>query len=261
MNFFWVYDISNFYLFLIVTGVFLLIGVGGLLVVGPFVKKWLGPAPASNDVVGNFTALIGTFYGITLGLIAVATWQHYSEADSMSSKEASLLSVMYRNAHGFPDPVKSEIKKELKEITRYIIEEAWPIQKHGVIPRGGTTTRLENILYDFNPKTENDSVILQKQLDLLNSVIESSRGRKENITCGLPAMLYIILFIGAFINISITWFHVAVRKGMHVIITAMSCILIGSLMFLIIAMDYPYYGEFSVDPYAYQLVYDDVMKE
>jgi hypothetical protein len=261
MNFFWVYDISNLYLFLIVAVFFVLIGVIGFLITKHFVERWLGPSPVSIHMVIGFIEIIGVFYGITLGLIAAAMWGNYNATKAVLSKEASYLGCMYKGAEGFPEPVRTELKKELKEITRYIIEEAWPIQERGLIPMGGRTSKLENIMYNFNPKTEGEEIIFSKELDLLYLMLEIRRERKENILSGLPEELYLVLFVGAIINISITWFLVATKKGLHIMITALAGVLIGSLVFLVIAMDYPYRGKFSVTPDAYQIIYNDVMRE
>ncbi len=259
MNFLWVYNIKEWQLLLLIVVLFVLIGVVGLLITEPSIKRWLGSPPSSNDLIANFLQIIGVFYGITLGLVSVATWGEYSKVDEISSKEASLLGCMYKGATAFPEPVRSEMKNEIKGITRYIIKEAWPIQQKGLIPEGGRTARLENILYNFQPKTENEKIIFSNELALFNSMIEARRDRKETITSGLPDVLYWVLFIGAAINICTTWFLVSTKKGLHIIITAMTSILIGSLIFLIITMDYPYIGKFSVTPEAYQLIYSDVM--
>ena len=199
------------------------------------------------------------FYGITLGLIAGAMWENYNATKKVLSKEASYLGCMYKGSEGFPEPVRTELKKELKEITRYIIEEAWPIQQKGLIPEGGRTSKLENILYNFQPETENEKIIFSKELDLLYSMLELRRERKESTLSGLPEELYLVLFVGAIINIAITWFLVATKKGLHIMITTLAGVLIGSLVFLVIAMDYPYRGQFSVTPEAYQIIYSDVM--
>jgi hypothetical protein len=263
MNFFWVYDISNVYLFLIITGFFVLISVVGFLITEHYMERWLAvdSSSSNNDMVSGFISLIGVFYGITLGLIAVATWSNYTATDAVLSKEASYLGCMYKGTEGFPEPVRTELKKELKEITRYIIEEAWPIQQRGLVPMGGRTAKLEHILHNFNPQTEGNKIAVSKELDLLYSMLEIRRERKDSIGSGLPEELYVVLFVGAIINISMTWFIVGTKRSLHLVVTSLAAILIGSLIYLIIAMDYPYSGQFSVTPDAYQLIYNDVMRE
>ena len=42
-----------------------------------------------NDVVSFFFAALGVFYGLAMGLIAVATWENYTEIDGVVSTEAA----------------------------------------------------------------------------------------------------------------------------------------------------------------------------
>lgn len=261
MNFFWLYDLPSFWLILVVTLFFVFIGVGGFLITEPFIKRWIGSAPESNRLVSNFISLIGVFYGITLGLIAVAAWGGYCAASETLSKEALYICNMYKIANLFPEPTKSQLKKELKETTRYIIEDAWPIQQQGLIPKGGNTEKIESILYRFDPKTENDKIVFSEEIDQLKMMLDAKREREGNITFGLPAVIYCVMFIGAFINISMTWFFVGTKKSLHVLLTTLACVLIGSLISIVVAMDYPYCGKFGIAPKAYQTIYNDVMSK
>jgi hypothetical protein len=53
------------------------------------------------------------FYGITLGLLAVGTWQAYSELEAKVGEEASALAALYRNVSSFPDPKRAELQADL----------------------------------------------------------------------------------------------------------------------------------------------------
>jgi Protein of unknown function (DUF4239) len=67
------------------------------------------------------------FYGITLGLLAVGTWQAYSDLDTKVGEEASALAALYRNVSSFPDPNRAELQVDLREYARQVIDVSWPL--------------------------------------------------------------------------------------------------------------------------------------
>ncbi|MBC7755245.1 MAG: hypothetical protein H7Z20_01115 [Bdellovibrio sp.] len=77
---------------------------------------------------------------------------------------------------------------------------------------------------------------------------------------GLPAAVWLVLFVGAFIVIGLTWLLVIDNKKLDIVVNVLCGILLGSLIFLIAAMDKPFRGEFSVSSEPFQLLIDGVMK-
>ena len=80
------------------------------------------------------------------------------------------------------------------------------------------------------------------------------------VTAGLSGALWALVYIGAGINIAVTWcFHLH-NQRMHLWMTAMISSLLGLMIFLLSAMDHPYLGKISVSMEPFQLIYDDLMK-
>jgi len=53
------------------------IGLSGFYATRKWVQRVHGDEHSHNDIVGFFLGAVGLFYGITLGLVAVGTWQTY----------------------------------------------------------------------------------------------------------------------------------------------------------------------------------------
>ncbi len=66
--------------------------------------------------------------------------------------------------------------------------------------------------------------------------------------------------MGAFINIILTWLLVINNRKLDVVINILSGSLLGSLIFLIAAMDNPFRGEYSINADSFQLLLDGLMK-
>jgi hypothetical protein len=261
MNLYWVYDIPLVWFGLCVVGAFAGLSVLGLYLTRPLVARLVGPPPGVNDVVSYYFAAVGVFYGLTIGLIAVATWQAYSDSDKAVGSEAAALAALYRDASSYPEPIATDLKALIKEYTRYVIEEAWPMQKRGEVPSGGTEriSLFQNRLYTFEPTTPGQQAIHSETLRAFNRVVELRRARLQAVTAGLPATLWWVVIIGSVMTIASGFlFHLS-KFRIHMILTVIMASLMGLLAFLIAAMDNPFRGEVSIGPDAFSLVYKGLM--
>lgn len=258
MTFYWVYSIPNslFCLLCIVFG--MAICVVGLYATRGFARRVFGPN-GQNDLVSYFLSATGVFYGITLGLIAIGAWQNFDAVSGKVSQEAAVLATMCQDVRAMPpSETKDKLNAALKEYTRYTIEDAWPIQRQGIVPKGGTerVTAIHEHILGMKLTTEMDKIVATEMLQRLNSLIVIRRQRLEAVTSGLPSILYWIVFVGGAVNLGITWMFVTDRVKAHASLCACIGALIGLLIFMVAAMDNPFRGEYSVGPDAFQLIYD-----
>ncbi len=262
MDFYWIYDIPSWQLFLLVMLITLIFSIGGLMLTRPWARKFIGEPPAENELVSNFLAGLGVFYGITLGLIAAGTWENFADIDGKIGEEAASLAALYRDVSYYPVPLNDSLKTHLKEYTRLIINDVWKEQQQGLIPTKDTEqiSKFQKNLYEFNPETNQYVAIHQEALSQFNNLIQLRRQRLQSITSGLPSTLWWVLIFGAIINIIIMWCFVTEHIQFHLLLTSIYSMLVGSLLFLIVAMDNPFRGEFSVNPDAFALVYEQLMK-
>jgi len=72
-------------------------------------RSW-GDRHSHNEVVGYYLAAVCVFYGITLGLLAVATWQTYSDVATRVGEEAAAVGALYRDVSGLPEPNRKELQ-------------------------------------------------------------------------------------------------------------------------------------------------------
>ena len=137
MKLYWLYDLHNWLFALITVLTFAVPGVVGLLVTRPFVRKWLNDSGRHNDVVSFYFAAVGVFYGLALGLIAVATYQNYTDADSKAAKEANAIASLYRDLDSYSQPFRGTLETQIKQYIKFIIEHEWPAHHQGEMIPGG----------------------------------------------------------------------------------------------------------------------------
>src|SRR5438046_8016381 len=143
----WLYEIRPLFAAAIVLLFLETISLIGLFLARRFVLPRFHYSERINDAVSGTVQAIGVFYGITVGLIAVGVWNTYSSSSDLVSKEAASIGALYRDTASYPSPLREELRKDLREYTVFIINEAWPELKKGVMVTGGTA-----IMDDFQVK-------------------------------------------------------------------------------------------------------------
>jgi hypothetical protein len=260
MNFYWLYDTPNWLFASITMGVFVAFSVAGLALTRAWVARAFG-RHHDNDIVSYYLATVGVFYGITLGLIAVGTYQNYSDVESKVAEEAASVGGIYRDVSSYPEPARSQLRGLMEEYTRYVIEEAWPQQHKGIIPSGGTerTTSFQAVLMRFNATTESEKALHVETLREFNHMVEVRRLRLQSVIGGLPSIMYMVIVLGALVNIMVSWLFVVDNYKLHAFLNALMAALLGLLVFLIAAMDNPFRGGFSVGPDPFVVVRTQLM--
>jgi hypothetical protein len=94
-----------------------------------------------------------------------------------------------------------------------------------------------------------------------NKLSDARRERNNRIQQGLPAAVWWVLFVGAFVVTCLIWFLVIANKKLDIAVNVLCGVLLGSLILLIAAMDNLFRGEFSVSPQPFELLVDGLMKQ
>jgi Protein of unknown function (DUF4239) len=262
MNIYWVYDLPIWLFGALTIAVTVAIALAGFYATRKWVRQVHREQHSHNDIVGFYLGAICLFYGITLGLLAVGTWQAYSDLDAKVGEEASTLAVLYRNVSSFPDPKCAELQADLREYARQVIDVSWPLQRRGIVSQnvGGTLEALQTHLASFEPTTEGQKTRYAETYREFDRIVELRRLRLKSVVAGLPMALWSVVLVGAFVNIAVTWFFDMRSQPMHFWMTIMFSGLLGLLIFLLAAMDNPFRGDISVGPEAFELVYKQLMQ-
>lgn len=258
---YWIYNIPNWQLFLLVVSFFAVVSVVGLFVTRPIVHWIVEGSGKHNDVANFYFAAVCVLYGLTLGLIAVGTWQNFSDADSKASKEANSLGALYRDLDGYPSDLRLETERHLRDYTIAVIEKEWPAHRQGEVLDVGEAIleEFENRIMAFEPQTETQKIAHSVVIKSLGDVVQDRGYRIQSSRTALPGVLWSVVLVGAVLNIGLTYFFWVENRRLHVLLVATFSASLGMLIFLTAAMDNPYRGEFSVSPDAFQYVLDHIM--
>ncbi|WP_432019871.1 DUF4239 domain-containing protein [Streptomyces sp. 1222.5] len=259
--FFFIYDFPVWLFLVVFVGCFVVFAVVGLAFFRRMARRLFGPEPHWSDLVHLLFESCVAFYSLLLALLAVVTYQNYAHAEQTVTEEASALSVLYRDIAGFPPPYREPLRKELRNYTRYVVDEAWPEQRRGTVPMEGVsrTSKFQKMLFEVEPKTTQERLLQSTSIAQFNAFVAARRARLDAIPTHLPQILWIILVLGMLISIAVTWFLPVERTRPHAAVCVTYTIISSLVLSLVAAMDYPFRGALSVSPRPFELLLATVM--
>lgn len=262
MHLLWLYKLPNWLFCTVVVGAFVAFALAGQILVRRFLPRWFGDKEY-NDLVGQFLSASGVFFGITLGLLSVGAWENFSAVDAAVTREATCIGVLYRTVENYPEPHRTTLTDRLRQYTRQEIDESWPLQRKGLSAQGVGSAALRgfnNYLTHIEPQTEAQKALHGEALRQYSNMIESRRERLASVNTQLPPIVWSVVIGGSVLNLSLMWLFVVENKRLHDLLTAILACLLGLLVFLLAIMDFPFRGEFSVGPDAFEMVYAQLMR-
>jgi len=169
----WIFDIP-----LVITGPAIILSlclfaVGGLIVVRRRMLPRLHIQAEDSELSGSVVHGVMVLYGLAVALIMVSVWEAYSDVSRIVSGEASSLNGLYRDVSSYPEPIRSDLQKELRDYVDQVIHEAWPMQRRGQIPGQGVVhmDRFQAVLDKFEPVTEGQKLLHGETLRAFNQMI------------------------------------------------------------------------------------------
>jgi hypothetical protein len=262
MHLSWLYALPSFLFFLLVVSFFAGFSILGFMITRRRVERWLGPAPAQNEVISYYIAGTGVVYGITLGLIAVGVWDNFIRVSANVEQEAATLSSLYRDVSSYSEPSRTKLTGDLTRYTRYLIDDAWPQLEEGVVPTSGVDfmDQFQKDLYQYEPVSQGQIILHSSAVNAYNQYIQLRRQRIQIATKGVSYMIWWVVVFGALVNLILSWLFVVKNTSLHLLMNGLLGALIGALIFLIIVLDYPFRGWFRVSAESFETMYEQLMK-
>ena len=166
------YEISTVWLAIYCVVFAILVMWFGIIFVGPLLRVLIGREPGINDLVFYTTSGFSLFYGLLLGLLAVAAYQNLEQVRQNVFGEASSLASLYRDASLYPEPVGSEFRDLLKDYTLYVIYKDWPAHRKGKIYNGGTNRlmMIEYTILKLHPRSPSQEILQSQTLQVFGEL-------------------------------------------------------------------------------------------
>lgn len=229
-------------------------------------RRWILPRlriqSEDSNFSGTITQSIMVFYGLVVALIAVSVWQKYGQVSDVVSDEATAIAALWRDFGGYPEPQRSSMRTILRGYTEQIINEAWPIQQKGKVPRIGVEwmNRLQAILYGLEPATEGQKILHAETLRAYNQLIHKRRLRLDAVDTALPGVLWMVILLGALVSLTSAYFFRVEDYRFQALMVVLLAVFVSLVVFVVFALDRPFRGDLAIPADSYRLIFEQLMK-
>ncbi|HEU4924411.1 MAG TPA: DUF4239 domain-containing protein [Burkholderiales bacterium] len=201
-------------------------------------------------------------FGLVAALTAVSVWQRHSQVSDIVSREATAIANLWRDLGGYPQRERDAMREVLRGYTNQIIQEAWPAQKQGRVPREGVQwmDRFQAQLFAFEPSSEAQKLLHIETLGAYNRVVEARRLRLDAVNSALPEVMWFVLLPGAMGCLFLSLFFRLEDPRFQAILVMGLSGFVAMVLFVIISLDRPFRGAMAISADSYQLVHDQLMK-
>jgi hypothetical protein len=232
--------------------------VGGFvllaLFIGYLVAKFtsIEVRTAHNDRAGFILAVIGVIYAVLLAFVAIGVWERFQQAETRSYDEAGALATVYRDAGSFPG--KGRLRGALHDYVLSVIGDEWP-RMHRGDHSDISNPILETADRDVRALPVSSMRLANIQAQMLSAMDTALLDRQTRLTVdssGVNEIMWIVLIAGAVVTVAFTYLFGFDKTLMQELMIGGLSFLIGLVLFLIMAMDFPFRGSIAVQPEAFR---------
>ena len=216
-------------------------------------RRWVLPRLRLNTDASLFygaavmqSAMV--LYGLVAALTAVSVWTRHSQVSDIVSSEATAIASLWRDLGGYPQRERDAMREVLRGYTNQIIQEAWPEQRQGRIPRAGVEwmDRFLAQLLVFEPTSESQKLLHAETLSAFNRMHEARRQRLDAVNSGLPGVMWFVLLPGAMGCLLLSLFFPIEDARFQAILVAGLAGFVAMVLFVIISLDRPFHGAMAI---------------
>ena len=243
--------------------VLLLFVFTALSMTGPFLVRRrisLQHLRSNNEVAGFKFAVIGVLYAVLLAFVVIITWERFYDAEKALAVEAGSAATIYRLAGGLDEASAAALRANLSAYLQSVLKDDWAAMAVG--RSSLATTRVLSDLYDvivqYRPSDLHGSDL---QKDLLSEIDQMTRARRERLVMAegtVPSAIWFVLFLGAALTISFTFFFGTQSVMAQSLMTGVLAAIIFSSVLVIVAIDRPYTGAIMVSKDSIRAVLEDL---
>jgi hypothetical protein len=209
----------------------------------------------NNTFTASIYPIIAGIYGVFLAFTVVIAWSQFMAARHSATHEVTYLSELWRDSQIFPPPIREKIDTQLMAYTKAVIDDEWRVMAELGQPSAVAENAYENLwrcYYELKPRNLQEQVFLQAALRELNGLGRQRRQRLMASRSSLPRPMWIFLICGAALTIFLTYLFETRNQRLQGVVIGLLAGLIGFGLILVFSLQYPFTGDVSIKPQAFQ---------
>ena len=245
-----------------IAAVVLLVPTTILAMCGPAIVRRYVPfnrLRSNNEVAGFKFATVGVIYAVLLAFAIVIVWERFNQADNDVAKEASAAATVLRLTQGLDAPHGEAIRKATIAYLKDAIDKDWPAMADGRASHAVTVTLtgIYGAVLKFHAFDAGEALVVAEILRNVDQIGDARRVRLVTASGIVPGIIWIVLFVGAFVTIGFTFFFGTANLRAQSLMSGALAILIFGGLLTIVAIDHPFAGTVHVGPDALAAVVAD----
>jgi hypothetical protein len=211
----------------------------------------------NTAMVGLSYALCGGIYAVVLAFVAVGTYEAMDKGAAIAGDEANSLGGLAFDSAGLPSTLGVRLREDVDKYIDIVTKKEWPsqqayqMQERNFEEGWSQVRRIGLDLAAFEPETKGQATVKAEMMHTTNELLSARRARLLAANAHLPDAVWQMLIFGLGLVAVYVFLFGPHSYKLHMAVTAMTMLSIGLVFTLIIALDYPFRGELSVDDDAY----------
>ena len=235
-----------------------------VLVILPLLGLWLfhrlvdwRSREEDTSMVGLSYALCGGIYAVVLAFVAVGCYEAMDRSTAIASNEANSLGGLAFASAGLPEELGLRVREDVNAYIDIVTKKEWPSQQaYQMEERNyeegwGQVRRISLDLANFEPATQGQATVKAEMVHVVNELFSARRARLLAANAHLPNAVWQMLIFGLGLVAVYVYLFGPHSFKIHMAVTGLTMLSIGLVFTLIVALDYPFRGELSVDDEAY----------
>jgi hypothetical protein len=247
------YLVSHFSILLngvIFCAIFVAVSVGLALLIHRFVNN--AYFEDHNEQAGFIFAVIGVVYAVLLAFVAIGVWERFDNAEVQTYDESTALVDVYRDATVFPQG--AAIRASVRNYTNLVIDDEW-LKMNGGGRSASADRAIESLARDVNhltPRTLDEQDVHASMLSSVDRLLADRASRLSMGATGLSPIVWAVLGGGAVVTVAFSFLFPFKRRRMQVVMVGALALSIAMVFYLTSAIDYPFHGDITVQPHAFE---------
>jgi hypothetical protein len=234
-----------------------LVAMAGPIVARHYVE--LSRLRTNNEVAGFKFATVGVLYAVLLAFAVVVVWEKFNQAESEVAKEAGAAATVYLLSRGVEPEHGAAIRKATTDYLTAAVTKDWPaMQEESDSP---AVTEALNEVYravlKFHSFEASEGIVIAEMLRQVDRISDARRERLVMADGVVPGIIWFVLFGGAAVTISFTFFFGTENLRAQAVMTGALSILIFAGLLTVATIDHPFAGTVKVGPEALSAVLVD----
>ena len=217
-----------------------------------------------NSTLSPFLTVVGLVFGALLGFTVVVAWEQFSSAEANVAHEASTLTTMYRQTVGMPDPLRTQLREQLRKYAESAAGREWNAQEGSRTSDNARSSITEMYRLLGNQPGNASNPVSGEFLKALTVLATDRNQRALDAQPRIPPLLWAGLLCGGVLLVALTGFMRLDNNRAHLILSAAVALLLGLLLFIVYWLDHAFGTEIGVTPAPFQQsleVFDVVDRE